>query len=138
MTRSLAIAGLAVLILPLPSAHAGGRIGVGVVIPLAGPPHYAPYYGPYPSYGFYVPYYPPANGGLYPNVTPLNVTPAAAYATPPAVYSTPSTLYVQPAQVYGQTLPVQVYGQPAPGQVYGQTAAPLPGPLPPVNPAPQN
>jgi hypothetical protein len=82
--RVFLIATLGLLVMPLATAQAGWRIGIGIGLP---------FYRPYP-YRVYV-------------------APAPIYIGPPA-YVQPAPVYVQPAPVYVQPAPTPTALPPAP------------------------
>ncbi len=92
MLRKLFLGASVMLVLPLTSAQAGVRIGLGITLPI-----YAPGYPP-PPYYYYRPYYGPP-------YYPVYAAPAPVYVTPPPVYVQPPPAYAQPAPVYGQPAP---------------------------------
>jgi hypothetical protein len=92
--RTPLLALLAILALPLASAQAGWRVGIGI-----GYPPY-PYYRPY-HYSVVVapgPYYYAPPGAVYVQAAPV-------YYYPPPIYVQPAPVYVQPAQPAPQASP---------------------------------
>jgi hypothetical protein len=109
LKRGILLAAIAVLAMPLASAQAWWRVGIGIGFPVYRPYPYRVYVGPPPVY-----------------VAPAYVQPAPVYVQPAPVYVQPTPVPASPtpAGSQGPTLPPQPLPapqllpapRPAPGQ----------------------